>query len=393
MVKRNGLRRPEATIRRALVSGPMTGLSGIGAPVAGSIRRIAPSRPVGSALLRRSWLRRAPPSAVGGVRAAPTPPGGSPHGFSGLPSWPQSVKLKLAPSPPLTYRAPSAPKASEPTEWLGYCWHQSSTRTCSGPVITLPLACKRETRPLITQPSAVAPGGVGQPSEVPPTLPHRGAVPPMAASWAYRTYTYGLAGKPGSSARPSRPRSQKLCTLVRRSAKTVGLVSLRLSKTLIRPLFSPTNTRPSAANWTTVGSVSPLNAIVSWNPGGSVSVESGTSCGWVELVNPLSATVSLKPVGSVDAAADPGPTICKPSTAASATATMPIRPRERMTTLARPMPTPSHPLPRRLRRSGSYCALPATVRKGVLDNFFTFATARSPPRQRPRQAAAAGPRG
>jgi hypothetical protein len=88
MVKRNGLRSPEATIRRALVSGPVRGLSGSGAPVAGSIRRIVPDRPVGSPPERRSWLRRAPPSAVGGVSVAPTPPGGSPHGFTGLPSWP-----------------------------------------------------------------------------------------------------------------------------------------------------------------------------------------------------------------------------------------------------------------------------------------------------------------
>ena len=33
--------------------------------MAGSTRRIAPSRPAGSPVVRRSWLRRAPPSAVG----------------------------------------------------------------------------------------------------------------------------------------------------------------------------------------------------------------------------------------------------------------------------------------------------------------------------------------
>ena len=67
--------------------------------------------------------------------------------------------------------------------WLGYCWHQSSISTCSGPVITLPLAVSFDSRPLTTQPSPVAPGGVGQVS------PQRGAVPPIAASWVYETYT------------------------------------------------------------------------------------------------------------------------------------------------------------------------------------------------------------
>ena len=63
------------------------------------------------------------------------------------------------------------------------------------------------------------------------------------------------------------PRSQKLWTLVRRSAKVVGVVSLRLSKTLIRPLFSATKTRPSDANSTWVGFVSPLKTTFSWKPG------------------------------------------------------------------------------------------------------------------------------
>jgi hypothetical protein len=76
-----------------------------------------------------------------------------------------------------------------------------------------------------------------------------------------------------SSVIPSMPRSQKLCTCVRRSAQTVGVGSPRPSKTLIRPLFSATNTLPSGANLTTVGLVSPLNAVVSWNPAGTVPAE------------------------------------------------------------------------------------------------------------------------
>jgi hypothetical protein len=87
--KRSGFRRPYATIRRAFASAdPASGLSAGAAPVSGSMRMIVPSSETGSAGVRRSWLRSAPPSAVGGASVAPMPPGGSPHGFSGLPSWP-----------------------------------------------------------------------------------------------------------------------------------------------------------------------------------------------------------------------------------------------------------------------------------------------------------------
>ena len=76
-----------------------------------------------------------------------------------------------------------------------------------------------------------------------------------------------------SSVIPSMPRSQKLWTWVRRSAQIVGVGSPRPSKTLIRPLFSATNTLPSGANLTTVGLVSPLNAVVSWKPAGTVPAD------------------------------------------------------------------------------------------------------------------------
>jgi hypothetical protein len=55
-----------------------------------------------------------------------------------------------------------------------------------------------------------------------------------------------------------------------RSAKTVGVVSVRLSKTLIRPLFSATKTRPSEANRMAVGFVSPLKTTLSWKLAGRV---------------------------------------------------------------------------------------------------------------------------
>ena len=49
-------------------------------------------------------------------------------------------------------------------------------------VQSAPTAVSLVSRPLITQPSLVAPGGVGHPSDVPSPGPHRGGVPPMGAS-------------------------------------------------------------------------------------------------------------------------------------------------------------------------------------------------------------------
>jgi hypothetical protein len=62
-------------------------------------------------------------------------------------------------------------------EWLGNCWHQSLTSTCSGPVAVDPLAVSRDSRPETTHPSVVAPGGVGQPS------PQAGDPPPSGVPY------------------------------------------------------------------------------------------------------------------------------------------------------------------------------------------------------------------
>ena len=78
---------------------------------------------------------------------------------------------------------------------------------------------------------------------------------------------------------PSRPRSQKLCTLTLRSAKTSGVVSVSESNTLITPRFSATKTRPSLLNRTTVGLVKPLKTVVSWKPAGRVAACSRFSGG------------------------------------------------------------------------------------------------------------------
>ena len=86
------------------------------------------------------------------------------------------------------YSAPSGPKRTSPIEWLGNCWHQSFTSTVSFVIwLVAGLMVRRDSRPLTTQPLVVAPGGVGQPSESAPAVPHLGAVPPIAASKVYET--------------------------------------------------------------------------------------------------------------------------------------------------------------------------------------------------------------
>src|SRR5262249_58532471 len=81
----------------------------------------------------------------------------------------------------------------------------------------------------------------------------------------------------GSSASPRSPRSQKSSTSKRRSAKTVGAVSVTLRKTLIKPLFSATKMRLSLANdsgapttrmarWLLTGRLG-MNAVGCWSRG------------------------------------------------------------------------------------------------------------------------------
>ena len=66
---------------------------------------------------------------------------------------------------------------------------------------------------------------------------------------------------------PSRPRSQKLWTFgAQVGERPSGVVSVRLSNTLIRPLFSATKTRPSGEKLNCVGFVKPPNTTSSWNP-------------------------------------------------------------------------------------------------------------------------------
>jgi len=81
--KRNGFRKPYATMRRRFASlAAAFGLSAAALPVDGSSRSSEPFRTAGPAARFGLCARSAPPSAVGGVS---DPPGGSAHGF---PFWP-----------------------------------------------------------------------------------------------------------------------------------------------------------------------------------------------------------------------------------------------------------------------------------------------------------------
>ena len=82
------------------------------------------------------------------------------------------MPLKLAPSPPVTYRYPSGPKASAPPAWLGNCWHHSPfapspmrfRRLAGLATFDVRLTVYRSSLLRTVQPSVVAPGGLGQAS-------------------------------------------------------------------------------------------------------------------------------------------------------------------------------------------------------------------------------------
>ena len=59
----------------------------------------------------------------------------------------------------------------------------------------------------------------------------------------------------------------------------IGVVSVRLSKTLIVPRFSATKIRPSGENWMTDGWTSPLRTAWSWKPVGTDGCQRGRLAG------------------------------------------------------------------------------------------------------------------
>ena len=191
IVMRNGLRRPEAMIRRTLaVAGwprwdcPASASPGVRVRGAGRRRPVRWDRRE----VRTSWLRSAPPSAVGGASTV----AGTARRIAAR----VDGAAVLAVVGEVEARAVAAGHVQRPVGAERECADRVARDTAGTsprpaparlPVMTSPAACSRDSRPEITQPSSVAPGGVGQPSDVAPAEPQRGAVPPIAASCAYST--------------------------------------------------------------------------------------------------------------------------------------------------------------------------------------------------------------
>ena len=152
-----------------------------------------------------------------------------------------------------------------PMEWLGNCWHQSWISTCSVPVIVV-AAGLQPGEPAGDHAAPSVPAATATRS-----FPTAAPLPPTARRTCRARRRTGWPGSSGRSASPSSPRSHWLCTFVDRSAKTVGVVSARLSKTLIRPPFSATKMRPSGDEANGRRVCQSLQTVVSANPSGGVA--------------------------------------------------------------------------------------------------------------------------
>ncbi len=232
---------------------------------------IDPSSVAGSPDVRRSWLRSAPPSAVGGVSTVRRHPAGRRTG-SRTAVLPVVGEREARAVSAACVRAPVGAELDGP---------DGVARVLLAPVLDQYLlgaghhvAGRLETREASADHAAVG-GGPGR---------RRARVSPARrrarASRADGRTCRGRRrrGSSGSSGRaPSREaRDPSSCARSsRRFANTVGVVSERLSKTLITPLFSATKTRPSEAKRTTVGLVRPLKATVSWKPLGTAALADG----------------------------------------------------------------------------------------------------------------------
>ena len=108
----------------------------------------------------------------------------------------------------------------------------------------------------MTQPSVVAPGGVGQGSDVAFAVPQRGAVAADRRVVCVEDVHVVVRREVGIDREARAGRGPRSCaSSSRRSATTVKVFVEMFGKTLIRPLFSATSTRPSGRNRTTVGLV------------------------------------------------------------------------------------------------------------------------------------------
>ena len=212
--------------------------------MSGFTRRIAPSSVAGSELVRRSWLRNAPPSALGGDSAAPIPPERIPARVQRAAVLAPVGEVETRPTCPRHIQLPIGTKPGAPIEWLGYCWHQSLINTCSGPWQKFPR--RRQPREAAIDHPPIppaAPGGSGHPS------PHVGGTrrSPHRRCRGHK-HIRPPAGELRIEREPQHPPDPRSSTFADRSANRSGESTKRPSKTLIRPPFSATNTRPSAAN-------------------------------------------------------------------------------------------------------------------------------------------------
>ena len=119
---------------------------------------------------------------------------------------------------------------------------------------------------------------------------------------------------------------------------------------MIRPLFSAMKTRPSGANWTTVGWVRPAKRICSWNPDGRAAGAAASGPARLGLARPGVVTGTFRggaqaPSGSGDLAGS------APRVLAGAHEPAALLPRERPARPTRDAPpvsppkTPRHPHP------------------------------------------------
>ena len=147
----------------------MSGLSGSAVPVAGFTRRIAPSRLTGSPPVRRSCERSAPPWPGRSLRAA-DPGGRIPARVLRSRTSAATAALAIVGKGPAGTLAPADVECPVGPEGqvsdrvggvlLAPALDQDLFR--AGHRIRSSSACRRDRRPLTTQPSLVPPGGSGQ---------------------------------------------------------------------------------------------------------------------------------------------------------------------------------------------------------------------------------------
>ena len=249
------------------------------APVAGSTRRSAPSKLVGSANVRRSWLRSAPP--FGGRRRQ--------DGADAARRIAARIQRAavLAVVDEVEARAVAAADVERAIGAEVERPHRVA-RILLAPVLDQHLlgsdhrvAGRRQPGEAAAHDAAVgrrsgwrrAP--VGRRARRAPA--RRGAADRRVVGVQHvHVRVVRKAGVEGEAEQSRGPRSCGPGSSGRRRRRAVESVSE--SNTLTRPLFSATKTRPSEAKRTAVGLVSPVNTVRSENPGGYVAARAVAGC-------------------------------------------------------------------------------------------------------------------